>query len=128
MCGLHGDGNLTEENVEVGLNGGSITALVDSELGTIGAGVDRASSGGPLVERTGLSEVKAQVRLGRTSIGRAGLVEGIAARVGLGRSQRSGDGESRSSELHKRRHFHATIKKVWRKRRIKSGGQRDLND
>ena len=105
MRGLHGDGNLTEENVEVGLNGGGITALVDSELGTIGAGVDSTSSGGPLSERTGLSEVKAQVRLGGTSIGRACLVEGVAVGEGLGRSQRSGDGESRGSELQKRRHF-----------------------
>jgi hypothetical protein len=32
---FHGDGDFTEEDVEVCLDGGSITLLVDSELGAV---------------------------------------------------------------------------------------------
>lgn len=130
--GLHGDRNLTKENVEVGLDGGSITTLGEGELGAIGTGVDGTSSGGPLVEGTGLGEVKAQLRRSATRIRRASLLEGIAASVCLGGRQGSSDGESRGSELDERRHVQkdamyqgCKVTRVWEKIN-KHGGQEPL--
>ena len=100
---LHLYGDLTVEEVEVGLDGGGIALLVDSELGTIAASVDLASSGGPLVQATGLGEVELQVRLSATGVSGASLLGRVTVGVGL-RGSEGGNGESRSNELHNGRH------------------------
>lgn len=82
VSGLHGDGDITEEDVEVGLNGRSITTLGNGESSTIGrVSVDSSGGGSPLVQVLG--EVEVQGRLSGTLIGGTSLLEGIARSVGL---------------------------------------------
>jgi hypothetical protein len=100
---LHLDGDLTVEEIEVGLDGWGIALLVDSELATIAASIDLSSSGGPLVQGTGLSEVELQVRLSATGVSRASLLGRVAVGVGL-RGSEGGNGKSRSNKLHDGRH------------------------
>lgn len=80
---LHLNGQFAVEEVEVADNGRSISFLVDSELGTIGAGGDTATTDLELVEGTGLGEVKVKVGLGGTLVGRACCLHGVAVRVSL---------------------------------------------
>ena len=97
---LHGNRNITKENVEVGLNGGSITLLVDGEGSTVRAGLDSAGSGSPLIQTLG--EVEAQVGLGSTLVSGASLLQGVARSISLSRSLSHGEGGR--SELVERRH------------------------
>lgn len=46
---FHGDGDFTEEDVEVCLDGGCLTLLVDCELGAVRACLDVAGSCSPLI-------------------------------------------------------------------------------
>lgn len=101
---LHGDGDLTVPEVELGLDGGSITLLVDGEHGTIGAGGDLAGGGLPLIHSGALGEVEVNGRLGGTLISRASLLERVAVGVGLRRGQRSNGREGHGGVLEDRRH------------------------
>jgi len=68
---LHLNGQFAVEEVEVADNSRSISFLVDSELGTIGAGGDTAATDLELVESTTLGEVKVKAGLSGTLVGRA---------------------------------------------------------
>lgn len=115
---LHLDGDLTVEEIEVGLDGRGIALLVDREGGTIAANVHLAGSGGPLVQGAGLSEVELQVRLRATGVGGASLLHRVAVGVSLGNS--GGHGQGRGNELHDGRH--CEIQNVMKKRKTKVGG------
>lgn len=64
----------SEEDVEISLDSGSISLLLDLEFGTQGGAVDRASSRGPLVKRRRSDgEISAERPLVETSIGGTGF-------------------------------------------------------
>lgn len=52
MRRLHGHLDLTEEDMEVGVDGGSIALLVDGELGSVRAKIDLAPGGLPFGQST----------------------------------------------------------------------------
>lgn len=72
--GSHLNLDPAEENVEVALNGRSITLFGDSELGTKRGALDSTSSGVPLAEcRRARGEVGVELPLGKTGVGRTCL-------------------------------------------------------
>ena len=117
---LHGDLDFTVEDVEVGLDGRSITLLVDSELSTIGASVNLAGSGRPLVEARALSEVELGRLISKTLVRWARLLHGVAVGVSLGRNQRSHGGESHGGILEERVHREEMSATMQRLQRMKS--------
>lgn len=74
ISGSHLDLDPAEENVEVALNGRSITLLGDSELGTKGSALDNPNRGVPIAEcRRARGEVGVELPLGKTGVGRTCL-------------------------------------------------------
>lgn len=70
---LHDHLSRSKEEVEVGIDGGSIALLVDGELGSVGASVDGSSSG---LESVQIVKIRAERRGRQALVSRASLWTG----------------------------------------------------